>query len=79
MKMEGEKLQNNEERTFFFLSFFFFFSLFKTLKFVLGLPKWEFSTGKKQFAPGKKSGKWLCPSEKYSFYASEANTRRDKL
>ena len=37
-KMEGGKLQN-EERNFFS----------KPLKFVSGLPKWEFSTGKKHF------------------------------
>ena len=28
----------------------------KPLRFVLSLPKWEVSTGKKQFTPGKKSG-----------------------
>ena len=39
--------------------FFFCFSLFKTTKFVLGLPKWKFSTGKKNqennFAPSEKN------------------------
>ena len=62
--MEGLKVtkNENEERTFFlsFLGFFFFFcfTLFKPLKFVLGLPKWEFSTGKKHlkaFHTGKKN------------------------
>ena len=43
--MEG----GNEERTFFFA---FHFS--KALKFALGLPKWEFSTGKRHFTPEKK-------------------------
>ena len=31
------------------------------LKFVLGLPKWEISTGKKLFTPGKKSEKITLP------------------
>ena len=44
---------------FFFFSFPFHFS--KPLKFVLGLPKWEFSTGKNQFTLGKNQEKWLCP------------------
>ena len=35
-----------------------------TGKSLLGVPKWEFSTGKKFFTPGKKSGKWLCPPQK---------------
>ena len=37
------------------------FRLFKPLKFVLGLRKWKFSTGKKHFKPGKKSGKIILP------------------
>ena len=42
--------------------FFFAFLFSKPLKFVLGLPKWKFSTGKKHFTPGKKNQeKWLCP------------------
>ena len=44
-KWKVEKLQN-EERTFFSSHFS------KPLKFVLGLPKWKFSTGKKYFRPG---------------------------
>ena len=56
---------------FFFFLFTFFFHFLKPLKFVLGLPKWEFSTGKKHFTPGKISGKMtLPPSEKHSSYAS---------
>ena len=37
------------EGFFFFFFFFFFlcFSLSKLQKFVLGVPKWKFSTGKK--------------------------------
>ena len=31
---------------------------------VLGVPKWEFSTGKKHFTPGKKSGKMTLPPQK---------------
>ena len=30
----------------------------------MGLPKWEFSTGKKHFTPGKKSGKMTLPPQK---------------
>ena len=69
-KWKGGKLQN-EERTFlllllFLLLFFCFFVFFvfhfsKPLKFVLGLPKWEFSTGKKHFTIGKNQENWLCP------------------
>ena len=56
----------NEQRTF---SAFHFL---KQLKFVLGLPKWKFSTGKKCFTPaGKNQEKWLCPLwKKYSCYAT---------
>ena len=60
-----EKFQN-EVRPFFFP-----FSLFKMTKicFVLGLPKWKFSTGKKHFKPGKKIRKNdFAPSEKFSCY-----------
>ena len=55
--------KKNEERTSFF---FFFASHFskKPLKLVLGLPKWKFSTGKKHFTPGKKSGKMILPPQK---------------
>ena len=34
------------------------------MKFVFGLPKWKFSTGKKHFTPGKKSGKMTLPTQK---------------
>ena len=30
----------------------------------MGLPKWEFSTGKKHFMLGKKSGKMILPPQK---------------
>ena len=49
-----------EVRTFFFFAFHFW----KRRKFVLGLPKWEFPTGKKHFTPGKNQEKWLCPLRK---------------
>ena len=64
-KWKEEKLQNEERILFFcfclfvcllcFLFFLFSFACHfsKILKFVLGLPKWEFSTGKKHFTPGK--------------------------
>ena len=67
-----EKLQN-EERTFFFFAFHFS----KPLKFVLGLPKWKFSTGKKHFTAGKKLRKNdFAPSEQFSCYAPEGDPRR---
>ena len=55
---------------FFFFFFFFFFSFAfhfsKRRKFVLGLPKWNFSTGKKAFHAGKKIRKNdFAPSEKF--------------
>ena len=40
------------------------FHFWKRRKFVLGLPKWEFSTGKKHFMPGTKSGKMTLPPQK---------------
>ena len=39
----------------------------KPLKFVLGLQKWKFSTGKKHSTPGKKSGKMTLPPQKKNF------------
>ena len=64
-KWKVEKLQN-EERSFFFFFFFSFFAshFSKPLKFVLSLPKWKFSTGKKHFTPGKNSGKMTLPPQK---------------
>ena len=59
-KWKAEKLQN-EERTFLFIFFFFDFHFWKPLKFVLGLPKWEFSTRKNHFTLGKISGKMTLP------------------
>ena len=44
--------------------FFFAFHFWKQWKFVLGLPKWEFSTRKKHFILGKKSGKITLPPQK---------------
>ena len=55
LKMEGGKVRKWREDFFFF--FFFAVHFSKPLTFILGLPKWEFSTGKKHFMPGKKSGK----------------------
>ena len=51
--------------------FFFPFHFSKRLKIVLGLPKWEFSTGKSISRREKKIRKNdFAPSEKYSSYAS---------
>ena len=44
--------------------FFFAFHFWKRRKFVLGLPKREFSTGKNHFTSGKKSGKMTLPPQK---------------
>ena len=52
-KWKEEKLQRG--------TYFFAFHFSKPLKFVLGLPKWEFSTRKKHFKPGKKSRKMTLP------------------
>ena len=67
VKGKVEKIQNEERPPFFF---FFFASHFsKSVKFVLGLPKWKFSTGKKLFTLGKKIRKNdFAPSEKISCY-----------
>ena len=52
--MEGEK-------GFFLIFFIFAFHFSKPLNFVLGLPKWEFPTGKRHFTLGKNSGKMTLP------------------
>ena len=73
LKMEGGKVTKwGEDLFFFFFFFFFLFSFFfffashfsKPLKYVLGLLEWTFSTGKKHFTPGKKSGKMTLPPQK---------------
>ena len=46
---------------FAFFFFFFAFHFSKLLKFVVGLPKQEFSAWKKHFTPGKKSRKMTLP------------------
>ena len=48
----------------FVLFFFFAFHFWKPRKFVLDLPKWEFSTGKNISRRGKKSGKMTLPPQK---------------
>ena len=61
----------------FFLLFFFAFHFWKWRKFVLGLPKSEFSTGKKHFTSGKKIRKnYFAPSEKYACYAPVPNIKK---
>ena len=70
-KNEAEKKENWEsgkfkvtkwgEDLFFFFFFFCAFPFWKPLKFVLGLPKMEFSTRKKHYALGKKSGIMTLP------------------
>ena len=54
LKWKEEKLQNEERACFFF---FFFQLSSKPLKYFFGVPKLEFSTGKKHFTPGKESEK----------------------
>ena len=48
LKKEGWKVTKLRRGLYFFFFFFFFFAFHssKPLKFVLGLPKWKFSTGK---------------------------------
>ena len=65
----------------FFLFFCFVFVLFfafhfsKPLKFALGAPKWEFSTEKKHFMPGKNSGKMtLSPLKNFPLTPLVAST-----
>ena len=56
LKMEGGKVTKWGNVTKWGEDFFFFFFAFdfsKLLKFVLGIPKWKFSTRKKHFTPGK--------------------------
>ena len=53
IEWKEENLQN-EERTLTSPPPPFLFTFKKPLKFVLGLPEWEFSTAKKHFTPGKK-------------------------
>ena len=70
LEMEAGKRQKKRWGLFFFFFFFFAFHFWKRRKFVLGLPKWEFSIGKKHFTPGKKIRKNdFAPSEKYACYA----------
>ena len=58
--MEGGKVKNEER----------FFSLFKTTKFVLGLPKWNFFYREKAFHARKKIRKNdFAPSQIFSCYA----------
>ena len=70
LEMEVGKVIKKRWGLLFFLflfpfSFFSFaFHFWKQQKFVLGLPKWEFSTGKKHFMLGKKSGKMKLPPQK---------------
>ena len=63
-----KKLQN-EESTFLFL-FLFCFHFSKPLKFVLGLPKWEFSSRQEK----KNREKWLCPRWKIFLLMPPAHT-----
>ena len=69
LEMEAGKRQKKRWGPFFFFAFHFW----KRRKFVLGLPKWEFSTGKKHFTPRKKSENDFAPSEKYACYAPECS------
>ena len=63
-KQENVRKRGEDFFFFFFFLFLFAFHFWKRRKFVLGLPKWEFSTGKKHFTPGKKSGKMTLPPQK---------------
>ena len=84
MEIEVGKVIKRGEDLFFFFFFFFFsssssssFHFWKRRKFVLGLPKWEFSTGKKTFHAWKKIRKNYFPhSGKYACYAPAAPDSR---
>ena len=58
----GKVIKRGEDLFFFF--FFLLFTFENNRNLFLGLPKWEFSTGKKHFMPGKKSGKMTLPPQK---------------
>ena len=74
LEMEGWKVTSYKMRRGLFFFFFFAFHFSKPQKFVLGLPKGEFSTGKGHFTPRRKIRKNdFAPSEKYSSNASALN------
>ena len=77
--MEVGKVIQRGEDFFFFFFFFFPFHFWKWRKFVLGVPKGEFSTEKKHFTPGKKSGKLLCPLRKICLLRPWWYIRNDSL
>ena len=91
-KREGGKLEMEVGKVIlrwgpFFFFFFFFFHFWKWLKFVLGLQKWEFSTRKKHFTPGKIREKMTLPPQKNmpvtpliqdSIYLSPGKTNKQK-
>ena len=77
-KREGVKLEMEvgkvikEVRNFFF-SFCFAFHFLKRREFILGLPEWEFATGKKSISCREKIRKNdFAPSEKYACYAPDS-------
>ena len=57
LKWKQENVIKRGEDLFFFFFFFLLFTFENDGNLFWGLPKWEFSTGKKHFTPGKKSGK----------------------
>ena len=63
-KREGGKLEMEVRKVIKRGEDPFFFQFWKWQKFVLSLPKWEFSIGKKHFTPRKKSGKMTLPPQK---------------
>ena len=67
-KKEGKSKKGNGRRKSYKMrrGFFFSFHFSIPLEFVLGLPKWEFSTHKNEFHARKND---FAPSEKYSSYA----------
>ena len=77
-KRKVEKIQNEERSFFFFFFFFFCLSLFKNTKIIcFGSTKWKFSTRKKHFTPGKKSGKVTLPPQK-NFAVTPLCVTRDR-
>ena len=66
--MEVGKVVVKRGEDFFFFFFWFAFHFWKRRKFVLGVPKWEFSTGKKNYTSGKNQENDFAHSEKYVCY-----------
>ena len=68
LNIRGKRMKSS--RGHFFLFFFFSFHFLKSLKFVLGLPKWKFLLGKSISRREKIVKSDFALSEKYSSYTT---------